>query len=408
MPLRRLALVACGLAAFGTAARAERAPGDAGYRDLFAEELGKGAPEVAAKVQAAWAQLSQGDEGTQRLVYPVADDMAYVADVANHDVRTEGLSYGMMICVQLDRREEFNRIWKWAKTHLYHADGPMRGYFAWHADFEGRMLDQGPASDGEEWFTTALFFAAHRWGSTPGLHNYEKEAQELLHTMLHKAEEAGAGGCTDMFDPTAREVVFVPHGDGASFSDPSYHLPAFYELWARWASAPADRAFMASAAATSRVLFRKAAHPVTGLMPDFCNFDGSPHARQGHEDFRFDAWRTLSNPALDYSWFAADPWEVEQSNRVLRFLSAPGRLKHDRFRIDGTPVGDDIDSPGLVSMAATAGLAASPGMARPFVERLWAMDVPSGHYRYYNGLLYMLALLECGGHFRVYAPTPGQ
>jgi oligosaccharide reducing-end xylanase len=202
--------------------------------------------------------------------------------------------------------------------------------------------------------------------------------------------------------------VFVPHGDGARFSDPSYHLPAFYELWARWATAPSDRAFLAAAAARSRALFKQAADPGTGLMPDYCEFDGRPHARRGHEDFRFDAWRTLSNPALDYSWFAADPFEVEQSNRVLRFLSADDHLNHDRFKLDGTPVGDDPDSPGLVSMAATAGLAADRDVSRPFVERLWKMDVPAGHFRYYNGLLYMLALLETGGRFKVYSPMPAQ
>lgn len=411
MSPRRLAPLMLGLIALGSEARAQEVRGipiGAPYRDLFAEQLGKSEPAVEAKIQSAWSQLFQGDSESQRLFYPVAGEMAYIADVANHDVRTEGLSYGMMICVQLDHQAEFNQIWRWAKAHLYHADGPIRGYFAWHADFEGKPLDPGPASDGEEWFTMALFFAAHRWGNGEGVLDYGRQAQELLHTMLHKAEEPGAAGYTDMFDPQSRQIVFVPHGDGAHFSDPSYHLPAFYELWARWAEEPADRAFMAAAAATSRLLFRNAAHPVTGLMPDFSEFDGKPHARRGHEDFRFDAWRTLSNPALDYSWFAADPWEVEQSNRVLRFFSAPGRLNHDRFRIDGTPVGDDVDSAGLISMAATAGLAADSAVARPFVGKLWAMDIPSGHFRYYNGLLYMLALLETGGHFRIYAPAQGR
>jgi oligosaccharide reducing-end xylanase len=399
-PARILALL-LGLAAAGRAAAA--LPGQGGpYRDLFHEVLAKSDSDVDAKISYAWSQLFLGDADTQRLFYPVGDGTAYVPDVANHDVRSEGLSYGMMICVQLDRQREFDQIWRWAKIHLYHADGPMRGFFAWHADFEGRQLDPGPASDGEEWFVMALFFASHRWGSGDGILNYEKEAQNLLHTMLHKAEEPGHDTYTDMFDPASKEVVFVPHGEGALFSDPSYHLPAFYELWARWAAAPGDRAFMKGAAAQSRVLFRRAANPVTALMPDYCNFDGTPRWRRGHEDFRFDAWRTLSNPALDYSWFAADPAEVEQSNRVLGFLSAPGRLQHDAYKLDGTPVGNSPDSPGLVAMAATAGLAADRSVSAPFVEKLWKMQVPAGHYRYYNGLLYMISLLETGGRFRIY------
>ena len=34
--------------------------------------------------------------------------MAYIEDTGNHDARTEGMSYGMMMCVQMDRKEEFD------------------------------------------------------------------------------------------------------------------------------------------------------------------------------------------------------------------------------------------------------------------------------------------------------------
>ena len=376
-------------------------------RNLFQELLGQDDAAVDAKIATAWQQFFFGAADTQRLYYPVTGDMAYVADIANHDVRTEGLSYGMMICVQLGQKREFDRIWRWARTNLYHPDGPYRGYFAWHGDFDGRPIDAGPAPDGEEWFTTALFFAAHRWGRGAGILDYEAEAQALLHAMLHRGEESGTGGVTSMFDPTARQVVFVPEGPGAHFTDPSYHLPFFYELWARWAAHADDRAFCAEAAAASRMLFKAAADPRTGLMPDYCSFDGRPVARGGHEDFRYDAWRTLCYPALDYAWFRPDPWEVERSNRVLRFLAAQGPSCPDRFKLDGTPVSTNYNSPGLMAMAATAGLAADPEVARPFVGRLWAMEVPSGHFRYYNGLLYLLALLETGGRFRIIDPPSG-
>ena len=44
--------------------------------------------------------------------------MAYIYTADTDDVRSEGMSYGMMICVQMDKREEFNRLWKWAKTYM--------------------------------------------------------------------------------------------------------------------------------------------------------------------------------------------------------------------------------------------------------------------------------------------------
>jgi len=401
-------LVAALLAFAPLSARSSRdLPSEGGpYRNLFHELLGKGDREVDARISGAWKQFFQGSLETERLYYPVDGGMAYVPDVANHDVRTEGLSYGMMICVQLDHREEFNAIWKWARTNLYHATGPAAGYFGWHGDFNGKQLDPGPAPDGEEWFVMGLFFAAHRWGNGTGIFDYEAEAQSLLHSMIHKAEDPNRGMYTSMFDKDAGQIVFVPEGPGSHFTDPSYHLPFFYELWAKWARDTGDRAFCAQAAATSRVLFKNATDPRTGLMPDYCEFDGKPHVQRGHEDFRYDAWRTLCYPALDYSWFNRDPWVVERSDRVLRFLASQAPQCASLFKLDGTPLSKDYNSPGLFAMAATAGLAASPEVARPFVSGLWAMETPSGEYRYYNGLLYMMALLETGGRFRIYAPSP--
>lgn len=388
-------------------AAAAPAPADAGhYRNLFKDYLGKSDAEIAAKLDAAWQQLVAGDENSARLVYRVPGDMAYIPDVNNNDVRSEGLSYGMMIAVQTDHRAEFDALWKFAKHYMYHESGPLRGYFAWHTAFDGRRLSPGPACDGEEWFVMALFFASHRWGDGAGIFNYSAEAQSLLRTMIHAHEEPDRAGVTAMFDPVAKQINFVPHAQGSSFTDPSYHLPAFYELWSRWAADAADRAFLAEVTRNSREHFRRAAHPQTGLMPDYSNFDGTPHkARWGnHDDFLYDAWRTLSNPAVDHAWWAADPWQVEQSNRVLTFLASVGTPTPVLFKLDGTPIRTGEDAAGLTAMAATAALAADRAVGEPWVRKLWDMPVPTGRFRYYSGLLTMIALLECSGNFRVYAP----
>ena len=379
------------------------------YRNLFSEYLGKSDAEISAKLEATWTQLFYGDENSERLFYPVAGDMAYVPDINNNDVRSEGLSYGMMISVQMNHQKEFNQIWKFAKHYMYHDSGPLRGYFAWHTAFDGRQLSAGPASDGEEWFVMALFFASHRWGDGEGIFNYRAEAQAILRTMLHKNDDPDRGPMTAMFDRGAKQINFVPEGAGAHFTDPSYHLPAYYELWARWATAPEDRSFLAEVTKTSRELFKKAAHPKTGLMPDYSNFDGSPQPgpRGHHEDFLYDAWRTLSNPALDYAWWRADPWQVEQSNRVLKFLASHGAQLPDRFKLDGTPISTDINTPGLIAMAATAALAADRAIGQPFVQQLWELKIPTGRFRYYSGLLTMIAFLEVSGNFRIYAPSGG-
>ena len=247
-PFRLLSL-ALGLAAVSCGIAAEPAGGafaTGQYRNLFRELLGKTDAEVSAKLDAAWQQLFYGNNETQRVYYPVGEDMAYIADIGSGDVRSEGMSYGMMIAVQLGHQAEFNRLWKWANKHMRHASGPRRGYFAWQCRFDGRQLDPISASDGEEWFALALFFAAHRWGDGPqgdgaggtGIFNYGGEARNLLSEMLHKPATAQVTG---IFNLRQKQVVFVPNPFGATFTDPSYHLPAFYELWARWAADDADR-----------------------------------------------------------------------------------------------------------------------------------------------------------------------
>jgi oligosaccharide reducing-end xylanase len=383
-----------------TATRPAGAFASGAYRNLF-KERGRSDAAIQAKLDAAWQQLFYGDEATERVYYPAGADMAYIQDIGNGDVRSEGMSYGMMIAVQLNKQAEFDRLWKWAKTYMYHADGPRKGYFAWQCAPDGTVLDPNSASDGEQWFAMALFFAAGRWGSRASSFDYRAEAQSILDTMLHKDAEAN-GVAASMFDRQRHLVVFVPEGGGTAFSDPSYHLPAFYELWARWADK--DNQFWTDAAAASRAFLRSAAHQQTGLMPDYAEFDGRPYPGE-HADFRFDAWRAASNVAVDYAWFAADEWQVAQSNRLLDFFYRQGLDSYgNQFTLDGKQLSPD-HSPGLVAMNAVAALAATSATAGAFVDQLWDTPIPRGKWRYYDGMLYTLALLHASGNFRIYPPA---
>ncbi len=374
------------------------------YTNLFADLLGQNSTQIQLKLDKAFNQLFYGDDLTQRIYYQVRDDMAYIQDIHNQDVRTEGMSYGMMIAVQLNRKAEFDRLWKWAKTYMQHAGGPHRGYFAWHCRPDGTRIDDNAASDGEEWFVTALFFAAARWGNGEGLFNYQAEAQFIIDSMFDKGPDVNSPlVVTNLFNLHEKQVVFVPTGHLDDFTDPSYHLPHFYELWALWDEQ--RREFWQQAAAASRAFLKKTAHPQTGLTPDYALFDGTPCEapwETGHADFRFDAWRTAMNIALDYAWFRKDEWAVLQSNRLLEFFRSQGIETYgNQYTLDGKMLSAD-HSLGLVSMNAVACLAATHPSRRQFVEQLWKAEPPSGTYRYYDGLLYMLALLQVSGTFRIY------
>jgi oligosaccharide reducing-end xylanase len=360
--------------------------------------------EIQARLDAVWEQYFYGDDEIERLYYPVGDDMAFISDIANGDVRSEGMSYGMMIAVQMDKQEEFDRLWTWAKTYMYHPDGDRAGYFAWQASIDGSITDDNSAPDGETWFATALFFAAGRWGNGDGIYNYEAEANAILQAMLHKDEESSV--ITNMFDPDYKMVVFVPQsGEISQFTDPSYHTPYFYELWARWAAQ--DNDFWNEAAQISRDFWHLTAHPETGLMPNYAEFTGEPHPLGDYgEYFYADAWRCIMNVAVDYAWFAADPRQVEAVDRQLAFFYDLGIGSYNsRFTVAGEPVEPQHRATALIAMNATGGLAATTDTRWEFIEEFWSLPIPTGQWRYYDGLLYTMALLHLSGNFRIYAPT---
>ena len=371
------------------------------YPNLFADYLGKSDEEIHAKIDAAFNQLFYGDDATERVYYPVGSDMAYVSDIANEDVRSEGMSYGMMIAVQLNKKEEFDRIWKWTKTYMYQTEGGYKGYFAWHCKTDGTQLAANPASDGEEWFIMALMFADARWGSGDGIYNYRAEAQAILDTALN-AENRG-DLATNLFDPEAKQVVFVPQlGQNSQFTDPSYHLPHYYQLWSLWADK--DNQFWMEAAQVSREYLKTTVHAQTGLAPNYSEFDGSPVSDPYNGNFRYDAFRVGANVGMDYVWFAPSEWHVEQSNRLLKFFASQGMDDYKaEYLLTGEPqVGHR--SSGLMATNAVAALAADREIGEPFVQALWDEPLPTGQYRYYDGLLMMLGLLQVSGNFRIYEP----
>jgi oligosaccharide reducing-end xylanase len=394
------------------------------YRNLFAEN-GHSRREIREKIDAAFQQLFHGDPTNQTVYYSAGNNsngpLACVTDIKHNDVRTEGLSYGMMIAAQMNRKAEFDALWNWSKTYLYH-DSPKHpscGFFSWEAKTNGVTLSEYVAPDGESYYVTALYFAANRWGGGGGIYNYKGQADELLTNMRHRAMIKGpifmsrrntnststvtAGA---LFNQEHKMVLFSPSSERGQFTDPSYQLPAFYELWARWGPA-GDRDFWMKAAAASRDFFPRAANPATGLAPDYANFDGTPATNswnRGASHFRFDAFRTAGNWSVDWSWWGKDVRERELSDRLQAFFESKGMETYGcQFTLDGKQL-DDRHAQGLVAVNAVASLAATNPRSKKFVEALWNTPTPDGLERYYEGLLYLMALLHCSGEFRVWMP----
>jgi len=380
------------------------------YRNLFLE-MGKTQEEIDERLNEIWNTFFYGSE-EERIYHPVGDDMGYLEDTGNHDARTEGMSYGMMICVQLDKKEEFDRIWKWACTYMWMDTGWNEGYFAWSCGLDGTKNADGAAPDGEEFFAMALFFASHRWGDGEGIFAYSEMAKKILRACLHKGKNGRLGH--PMFHPENKQILFVP---GIDFTDPSYHLPHFYELYALWADEE-DRAFFEDAVKVSREYLAKACHPVTGMNAEYAEFDGSPMSRplpwtsDRHDWFFSDAYRTVANIGLDYAWFGVDEGHVKAAARLQNYL---GNERKDNpyviYEVDGTPLEEPALHP-VGMMAATAqGSLAVIGYSEDekeiqtawkWVEELWNTPLRKGDRRYYDNCLYFFAFLALSGNYRIW------
>lgn len=381
------------------------------YRNVF-KEIGKTDQEIRDRLE----QIKQDFfYGPDKVYFTAEDDMGYLEDTGNHDARTEGMSYGMMFCVQLDMKEEFDRIWKWAKTYMYMEDGFNEGYFAWSCAVDGKKNAYGPAPDGEEFFAMALFFASHRWGDGEGIFNYSHEAKEILRAVLHKGENGRPG--FPMWNRDNKQILFVP---GIDFTDPSYHLPHFYDLFAQWAYEE-DREFWKEAAKASREYLAKACHPVSGMNAEYAEFDGSPMSRplkwskDRHDWFYSDAYRTVANIGLDYEWNGIDVGQKVAAERLQYTLGVINRENPFRvYEVDGTPLNLKALHPvGILVTTAQGALAVdgpisltSPdqtkALAAQWVSRFWKEPLRTGDRRYYDNCLYMFAFLALSGNYRIY------
>ena len=410
------------------------------YRNVFVE-MGYQPSEVDAKLKEVFNDVFRSPN---KVYFEVGDSMGYVSDIKNHDARTEGMSYGMMIAVQMGEKDIFDRLWRWSKRYMQHQSGSREGYFAWSCKTDGTRNAEGAASDGELYFITSLLFASNRWGNQTGI-DYKAEAQHILNciqprkTHPHPLPRREGMGESLMYliDPDTRLITFTPDGFGQRFTDPSYHIPAFYEVWARWADDGRSDLWN-ECAQKSRDFLHTCINKQTGLNGDQCQYDGSemqmprfpgmpqrPQGeaprRNGNNNFRYDSWRVPMNITLDYEWSCADgEWQRQYGETIQNFLYSQGvNTFVDQYRTDGTlPEGFEIlqaggfrklrHSIGLVATSAAASMMCSHAKSKEFVDHLWNMKhepFDDGYFdAYYDGLLRLFAFMHLSGNYRIIIP----
>ena len=396
------------------------------YRNLFVDYGVGTAADSTQKLQNAYNQLFVNGTNTQKVKFDTSDGMSYILNdktgetqsASNpnpilQDIRSEGMSYGMMIAVQMNDQATFNRLWNFALTKMLQKQNNVGHHFAWrlYATSPYNVVDTGSAPDGEEYFAMALYFAHNRWGS--GVYDTSNEVYTnyigwffRVTAMIEK----------NLFDASRKMVKFSPNSD---FTDPSYHLPHFYEIWELRGGSNGTNFFEAASDA-SRLFFSSATSwNSLGLTSDYAKWDGTRQPTSGSGttnanagNFAHDSWRVIHNMAMDHAWCSKS---ASLKTLILKQLNTfnsaggGGRKYGDVYTFPSGPWDSTtFHSPGLVAMNAVGVMALDAGnstektLGTGFLQDLWGAAVPSGDWRYYNSMLYMLGMLNVTGNYKIW------
>jgi len=364
--------------------------GPMSYPNVFRDQLGKADADINDKIANAFAQLFHGDPATQSIYVTAGSDQAYIHDVFHDDIRTEGNGLAMIIAVELNKRDEFDRLWTYSKAVQQITTGAARGYFNSICDETTPCVDPF----GMEQFATALIFANDRWGGG----SYASDGAALLDVLVNKERRNGGvlSGVTSAFDATTALVREQPTLSAAGYTRAALQIPAMYDLWAQ----ASGNAFWTQAAAAARANSVLAANAMTGLTPQANFFDGTtvPNETQ----YGPQGYRASLNIALDAAWGGATTGEVAVADHLLGFFTMQGLNTYGKaFQPDGTIV-DFARDQGLVAINGALAVAATRANRTDFANAVWTMPVPSASSRYYDGLLYLTSLLVLSGQYRVY------
>ena len=354
-------------------------------------------------------------EFTKERLYNAADLFVYANDTLWQKLAFEQDEFGnhRVVSVRTNGTSDDNNHDKQIVTSLYlkisSDTRTIASYYSldkkeWHMvrlyknDYPSKLY----ASDGEIYYITSLFLAAERWN----VPRYSEEANRMLEKIMNK--DGMRTGVYNLFNRDNKLVTFVPDKIGRKFTDPSYQLPAFLDFWAE--SARREKSFWKKAAKAARNHLMQSCNPVTGLYPDYSNYDGTSYkwllASYDTSLYMYDAIRCAMNVGMDYYLYGRDKKRQEEAMaRLLRFFES-NQWQHGHFSCDGKESFGHY-SCGMIGANAVAAFALLSSsrenrkLAKKYVQRLWFTKPPVGKYRYYEGLVYYLSMLHVAGKFKL-------
>ena len=300
-----------------------------GTASIIVEHAGISPDSAQSLVRQCYERIFTDKREDDRLYFPHKRNMAYMYSKWSESVISTDQAMGMFVCVQLDRKEEFDRLWRYAKKYQYHDEGQWEGYFAYRVTTGGVVVPKkaGPWASGEAYFVTSLILADRRWGGGRGILDYAGEARALLRHFVEDADTTAEGS---LFHRELK-VPLLWETWGATKTVSAHHTPAFYQLWAEWSDDAEIKEFFSEAARSSREYLKKvSSHSPYRLIPMIINPDGSLNDKHGdshHDRFHPASFGAIRQIALDHKWYNPAPWHTEFIDTLMRFFHDKGMDK---------------------------------------------------------------------------------
>ncbi len=232
---------------------------------------------------------------------------------------SEGMGYGLLLSVYFNEQTLFDELFAYVKRCM-----DANGLMIWLTK-NGQVEGEGSSTDADQNIALALIFAHKIWGSD-GSVDYEEEAAQMLNNIYQYDISMGQVKPGDLFGDRSTDP-----------RNPSYLAPAAYEIFSdfdlsqRWSPVKSN----------AYIFIAKAQNPTTGLVPDWCDSNGSGLAFNGSspDEFSYDSAKVFFNMAVAYSWYGhADAKTI--CSKATTFFKRIGATKIvDGYKLNGTPVG---------------------------------------------------------------------
>lgn len=296
--------------------------------------------------------------------------------------KVESVGFGMIFTAYMEDKEIFDGMYEFYKAKTTEN---AKGMMAWNVCCDS-IYDPGSATDGDIDVAYALIVAHSKWGG-----NYLEEAKKVIGVI----KEAVFVICDSLIVLSPGYSEVSPEGPlwgGCELTDIQYYTPAFFRLFAQ---VTGDEDWNKLAEDTY-ILLNRAAHPETGLVPDWQDVNGKPGGNSTRCNYySYDACRVPWRIALDYLWNGnekANKW----CDKVSTWANGVGAENiMDGYNLDGTSNNEGRHNSAFVGGFAVSAMCLSQEAADSFGAAMERLD----DKYWYMACTRMLYLLAISGEF---------